>query len=167
MSLPFIAIVVVPALIFYFSGAFDHGVDPPWYGIFLGGFFAAAGLSLMISTIRLFAKVGEGTLAPWNPTQKLVVVGIYRRVRNPMISGVFCVLLGEASGLWRWEFLVWALIFIAGNMIYIPLCEEPGLIARFGSDYELYKQNVRRWVPSVKPWDGLRGNSHDHDFSGN
>jgi protein-S-isoprenylcysteine O-methyltransferase Ste14 len=62
----------------------------------LGGVLIFLGLGLMIATIRLFMRVGKGTLAPWNPTQRLVVQGVYRHVRNPMISGVFFTLLGEA-----------------------------------------------------------------------
>ena len=50
----------------------------------------------MVWTNRLFATIGHGTLAPWNPPEKLVVRGVYRHVRNPMITGVFCILLGEA-----------------------------------------------------------------------
>ncbi len=64
----------------------------------------------MVATIRLFVTVGKGTLAPWEPTQRLVVQGIYRHVRNPMISGVILVLLGEsvltASLPLFWWFLV-------------------------------------------------------------
>ena len=54
------------------------------------------GIMLMVSTIRMFSNVGEGTLAPWAPTQKLVVAGVYRYMRNPMITGVLFGLLGEA-----------------------------------------------------------------------
>ena len=46
--------------------------------------------------VALFARVGEGTLAPWDPTRRLVVESPYRRVRNPMISAVLAVLTGEA-----------------------------------------------------------------------
>ena len=53
------------------------------------------GILLMVAAIRLFVTIGKGTLAPWNPTQKLVVHGVYRHVRNPMISGVMFILLGE------------------------------------------------------------------------
>ena len=62
----------------------------------VGVVFFLLGLVLMIATIRLFMTVGKGTLAPWNPTQTLVVQGVYRHVRNPMISGVTFILLGEA-----------------------------------------------------------------------
>ena len=65
----------------------------------------------MVATIRLFVTVGKGTLAPWEPPQRLVVQGVYRHVRNPMISGVLCVLLGESVltaslPLFRWFLVV-------------------------------------------------------------
>jgi protein-S-isoprenylcysteine O-methyltransferase Ste14 len=107
----------------------------------------------MVATIRLFGTVGQGTLAPWEPPQHLVVRGVYRHVRNPMISGVLFVLLGESLltaslPLFRW-FVVFALI----NAIYIPLVEEPGLVKRFGDEYRTYKRNVPRWIPRLTPWE--------------
>jgi protein-S-isoprenylcysteine O-methyltransferase Ste14 len=108
----------------------------------------------MVATIRLFVTVGKGTLAPWNPTQRLVVQGIYRHVRNPMISGVFFVLLGEAVLAASLPLFYWLVVFIIGNAVYIPLAEEPGLVKRFGDEYLTYKQNVPRWIPRLTPWDG-------------
>jgi protein-S-isoprenylcysteine O-methyltransferase Ste14 len=119
----------------------------------IGLLLLIAGLTLMVQTISLFASVGKGTLAPWDATQRLVVRGVYRYVRNPMITGVFCVLLGEAALLGSPPILYWAVIFILINMIYMPLSEEPGLADRFGDDYALYKQNVPRWIPRLTPWD--------------
>ncbi len=110
------------------------------------------GLVLVVATIRLFATIGQGTLAPWSPTQKLVVRGVYRRVRNPMISGVFGILLGEAVLLGSSSLLGWFIVFVIVNLIYIPLLEEPGLEQRFGVDYVRYKQNVPRWIPRWTPW---------------
>jgi protein-S-isoprenylcysteine O-methyltransferase Ste14 len=107
----------------------------------------------MYQTIGLFVRVGEGTLAPWDPTQKLVVRGVYRHVRNPMISGVFCILLGEAILAGSLPLLDWFFFFLLVNLIYIPLLEEPGLARRFGEDYLRYKENVPRWIPQVKPWE--------------
>ena len=95
------------------------------------------------------------TLAPWNPTQKLVVHGIYRYVRNPMITGMFCILLGEAIFFGSWWLLGWFGFFVLVNVIYIPLLEEPGLARRFGNDYLLYRRNVPRWIPRLTPWEEL------------
>jgi len=112
----------------------------------------ALGLTLVCVTVWHFATVGRGTLAPWDPPRRLVVVGVYRHVRNPMISGVLVILLGEALALRSLGVLAWAVTFLAINMTYIPLLEEPLLLRRFGEDYQAYRRNVPRWVPRAKPW---------------
>lgn len=98
-------------------------------------------------------KVGSGTLAPWDPKTRLVVRGPYRCVRNPMISGVLFVLLGEAALVGSVPLLIWFGAVLAVNAIYLPLVEEPGLSRRFGEDYEAYRAHVPRWLPRVRPWD--------------
>jgi len=110
------------------------------------------GLTLACATIWHFATVGRGTLAPWDPPRRLVVVGVYRHVRNPMISGVILILLGEALALRSLGVLEWAVTFFAINATYIPLVEERGLLRRFGEDYQVYRRHVRRWVPRAKAW---------------
>jgi protein-S-isoprenylcysteine O-methyltransferase Ste14 len=110
------------------------------------------GLWLAVETIALFGRVGKGTLAPWDPTRKLVVRGPYRRVRNPMISGVGLILLGEAAILGSAPILVELGLFALANLIYIPLIEEPDLAARFGAEYEEYRRAVPRWIPKRTPW---------------
>jgi protein-S-isoprenylcysteine O-methyltransferase Ste14 len=109
----------------------------------------------MWRTIALFHREGGGTLAPFDSPRRLVLRGVYRHVRNPMISGVFSILLGEAVLLGSRVLLVWFLAFVLLNLLYVPLVEEPGLERRFGDDYRLYKRHVRRWIPSRKPWQGL------------
>ncbi len=114
----------------------------------------ALGLLLVLSTIRLFATIGRGTLAPWDPTTRLVVRGPYRYVRNPMISGVLFVLLGEAALFGSLALLLWFGLVLMVNAVYMPLVEEPGLKRRFGEEYERYRAHVPRWIPRVRPWDG-------------
>jgi protein-S-isoprenylcysteine O-methyltransferase Ste14 len=143
--LPGIVAGVVPALLVDGFAA--------WPLILLGGLVVALGLALIVQTVALFATVGEGTLAPWDPTTRLVVRGPYRRVRNPMISGVLCVLLGEALLFGSPAVLVWAAIVFAVNAIYFPLIEEPGLRERFGADYDAYRAAVPRWLPRLRPID--------------
>jgi protein-S-isoprenylcysteine O-methyltransferase Ste14 len=157
LLLPGMAAAVIPATLLYFTGTDSLGLRDripvsqivlPVIGVLLAG----VGLVLMVSTIWLFAVAGKGTLAPWDPTQRLVVRGVYGHVRNPMISGVSFVLLGEAVGCGSLPVLGWCAFFIVGNAIYMPLVEEPGLVQRFGEAYEDYRRNVPRWLPRVSRW---------------
>jgi len=117
-----------------------------------GAAVLGAGLVLFAWSLRRFATEGPGTLAPWDPPRQLVVQGPYRFVRNPMISGVVLVLLGEAAFLASRPHAIWALTFVAINLIYIPLLEEPQLAARFGDSYREYCRHVPRLLPRLRPW---------------
>jgi protein-S-isoprenylcysteine O-methyltransferase Ste14 len=159
LILPGMVLVVVPATILYLTGldTFDlwQSLPAPRFVLpLLGIVLICLGLVLMVATIRLFITVGKGTLAPWNPTQRLVVQGVYRHVRNPMISGVMFILLGEVFLSASLPLLVWFVVAVVVNVIYMPLVEEPGLVKRFGADYLAYKQNVPRWMPRARPWVG-------------
>lgn len=154
--LPFMVTVVIPVTILHLTGLDGMAIHRPvpWNLLMLAGAVLSIGLglSLVVTTIRMFFQIGRGTLAPWNPTERLVVVGVYRHVRNPMITGVFCILLGEAVFFGSVPVLVWFAIFVVVNLIYIPLFEEPGLGRRFGGDYTRYRENVPRWIPRLTPW---------------
>jgi protein-S-isoprenylcysteine O-methyltransferase Ste14 len=153
---PGIVTLVVPAVILYLTGVidFDWGFSPPanWLPPILGCALIGLGLLLMYKTISLFATVGEGTLAPWDPPRRLVIRGIYRHARNPMISGVLFTLLGEAALFGSLAVLVWFIVFLTFQAIYLPLIEERSLARRFGEDYLVYKRNVPRWIPRLTPW---------------
>jgi protein-S-isoprenylcysteine O-methyltransferase Ste14 len=120
--------------------------------VLLGALLIMAGFALWLWTVRLFAKVGRGTLAPWDPTRRLVVQGPYAHVRNPMISAVLATLLGEAALFGSPGMLVFAAAFGAVNHAFFVLREEPGLERRFGNEYTEYKRAVPRWVPRRRPW---------------
>jgi protein-S-isoprenylcysteine O-methyltransferase Ste14 len=128
------------------------GTRATWVGIVVGAALIGVGLALIVRTVALFASEGRGTLAPWDPTSRLVVRGPYRRVRNPMISGVLFVLLGEAAAFGSVAVLLWFAAVFGLNAVYIPLVEEPGLVRRFGADYERYRRHVPRWLPRLRPW---------------
>jgi len=118
----------------------------------LGLALLGLGLILFLASLRQFVKEGQGTLASWVPPRQFVVNGPYRFVRNPMISGVIMFLLGEALVLLSMRHVVWATCFLALNLVYIPLVEEPGLKRRFGEPYREYCRHVRRFVPRFRPW---------------
>jgi protein-S-isoprenylcysteine O-methyltransferase Ste14 len=110
------------------------------------------GLTFLYSTISLFIKMGKGTIAPWDPPKKLIVSGIYAHVRNPMHIGVFLILTGESIPLGSAALAIWTLLFIVGNLLYVPLVEEPKLAERFGEEYLIYKKNVPMWIPRLSSW---------------
>ncbi len=146
LVLPFSVTLLIPRWL-----AARYGVTP--VGWQLGdALFWLAGLALFVSTVFLFATRGHGTLAPWDPPQRLVVLGPYRWVRNPMISGVIAILCAEALLFRSPAIGLFALAFFALNAVYLPLSEEPGLARRFGADYARYCANVRRFVPRLAPW---------------
>ena len=62
----------------------------------VGALLILLGVGLVIYTNKEFLKIGRGTLAPTAPPKKLVVAGVYKYVRNPMIIGVLMIILGEA-----------------------------------------------------------------------
>ena len=107
------------------------------------------GLTLMVWTNRLFATVGHGTLAPWEPPQKLVVRGVYRHVRNPMITGALCILLGEAIFFGSWWLLGWFGFALILNLIYIPLVGRAGTGEAISATIILLLQAERSPVDST------------------
>jgi len=112
----------------------------------------AAGAALGAASVRRFATDGRGTLAPGDPPRELVVRGVYGHVRNPMISGVILVLLGEAAALRSAPHFEWAAGFALFNALYIPLMEERELRVRFGAEYTTYARNVRGLIPRWRAW---------------
>lgn len=155
LVLPFTVTVIVPLWLLRNDVSRDVAPQGPWVRLLVLGAGAAAlliGLTLFISTLTHFARTGRGTLAPWDPPRVLVVQGVYCYVRNPMISGVLFILLAEALLTGSRRIFLWFILFLTINLVYIPLLEEPGLVARFGERYRLYKKNVPRWLPRVKPW---------------
>jgi protein-S-isoprenylcysteine O-methyltransferase Ste14 len=153
--LPGTALVLVPAIILTIadSSNFSHQPLRPHQILFwLALLPAGVGLGLAIWTVKLFVKFGDGTPAPWDPPQKLVIRGPYRHVRNPMITGALLMLLAEAMLFQSWPISLWTVIFFMGNAIYFPLIEEKDLEKRFGDNYRKYKAHVPRWIPRLRPW---------------
>lgn len=149
LILPFTVTVIVPYLL---SSTGNTLPAPPVIQSLTGILFFISGLSLFIYTVFLFKTIGHGTLAPWSPTQKLVIKGPYAYCRNPMITGVLFMLAGETLFLNSLRLLAWTCIFFLINSLYFILVEEPGLQKRFGDAYAHYKRKVPRWLPSLRPY---------------
>ena len=118
----------------------------------LGGVLVAAGAAVLVYAFVRFVTEGRGTPAPVAPTERLVVGGLYRFVRNPMYVAVSGVILGQAlifgrAGLWVYAGAAWLTM-----AVFVRLYEEPTLRRRFGADYETYRRGVPAWLPRWRPW---------------
>jgi protein-S-isoprenylcysteine O-methyltransferase Ste14 len=153
LLLPFLVVVVVPYwLLATFAASDSRWLDSSpvmWLSRAAGAVCVIAGLGLFSWCVSLFAKVGQGTLAPWDPTRNLVAIGPYRFVRNPMIGGVTLLLMGQALLWGSWAIGLWAGVFVLVNHVYFVVFEEPGLEQRFGEPYRIYKATVPRWIPRL------------------
>ena len=67
---------------------------------------------MLLWCVRDFYVSGRGTLAPLDPPKRVVIVGLYRFVRNPMYVAVLTILVG------------WALLY--GSWLLAVHASEPG-----------------------------------------
>ena len=121
-------------------------VEPgPWR--FLGIPAVAAGLAIYGWCARDFAVRGRGTPAPWDAPRRMVVGGLYRRVRNPMYIGILSIIAGEAVFFGSAPLLAYGfLVFLAFHQRVVRY-EEPTLRHAFGDSYDAYCGSVGRWLP--------------------
>jgi len=111
--------------------------------------FAVGGI-LLLWCVRDFYVAGRGSLAPWAPPVRLVVVGLYRWTRNPMYVAVLLILCGWALGYGSRTLWIYAGVAAIAFHVRVVWFEEPWLAARYGEDYAAYKRRVPRW-PVPRP----------------
>jgi protein-S-isoprenylcysteine O-methyltransferase Ste14 len=136
---------------------------PPWLGFhvdtsarwrWIAAVPAVLGFAVALRCIWDFGWTGRGTPAPMVPPKRLVVVGFYRYVRNPMYVGFFVgwaglwLVFGRESG----TAIGVAVAGVLAVALFVLLYEEPMLRRKFGADYEEYCRHVRRWIPRLHAW---------------
>ena len=118
----------------------------------LGVALIAAGAVVLVQAFTRFVVEGVGTPAPIAPTQKLVVGGLYRYVRNPMYLAVLAAIVGQALVLSQPVLLANAAAVGAAMAAFVHGYEEPTLADRFGAEFEAYRRAVPAWWPRRRPW---------------
>ena len=126
----------------------------PWPVRLMGALLLAAAVAALLSAFARFAREGIGTPAPIAPTQRLVVGGLYRHVRNPMYVAVVTAVLGQGLLLGRPVLLFYALALWAVFAAFVRVYEEPVLLDTYGDDYERFRAAVPAWLPRLRPWRG-------------
>ena len=132
---------------------------PPWWlpARVLGAVLAAAGVVVLVSAFVRFVVEGAGTPAPVAPTERLVVGGLYRYVRNPMYLAVLAAILGQAMLLAQPVLVGYAVLAGAAMVAFVLWYEQPALARRYGAQYAAYRAAVPAWWPRLRPWRGDGG----------
>lgn len=131
-----------------------HLEPAPPLGRAAGALLIALGAGFLLHAFARFVIEGLGTPAPVAPTQRLVIGGVYRYVRNPMYLAVGATIVGQALLLGQPELLAYAAAFGVVVICFVRLYEEPTLADRFGESYEAYRRAVPGWLPRLQPWPG-------------
>jgi len=115
---------------------------------------SALGFAVALRCVWDFGRTGHGTPAPIAPPTRLVVVGPYRYVRNPMYLGFLTGWIGLWVVFGRANFtaFVIALTVVICVSAFVMLYEEPTLRRTFGAAYDEYCANVHRWLPRMRAW---------------
>lgn len=136
--------------------SFIHLFISPLY--FSNVFALSAGSLLVITGIAflawanvLFVVYGEGTMAFWDAPKKLIVMGPYRYVRNPIAIGIITALWGLALVFNSFFVLGFSMIYWLMVHLWLVQVEEQKLSLKFGVNYENFKAQVPRWIPLNEP----------------
>jgi protein-S-isoprenylcysteine O-methyltransferase Ste14 len=147
---------VVAGLVPWWLTKWEARTPQPWWEPLrvVGVVLIAAGILVLLHAFVRFVMEGVGTPSPVAPTERLVVGGLYRYVRNPMYLAVLAVVVGQALLLGRLELLPYAGGLTVAFVAFVRWYEEPALRQRFGAEYESYRRAVPAWWPRRRQWGG-------------
>jgi protein-S-isoprenylcysteine O-methyltransferase Ste14 len=110
---------------------------------------ACAGIGVILAILGVWAfRQAKTTVNPVNPEKASSVVtgGVYSYTRNPMYVGLTALLVGWAI----WLSAPWVFLGPVAFMLYLMrfqiIPEERIMSAKFGRDYDDYRNRVRRWL---------------------
>jgi len=141
---------LVPLLV---TGWRRPGDPVPWVDA-LGWLLVLAGGAVLLHAFVAFAWHGWGTPAPTAPTERLVVQGAYRYVRNPMYVAVLAVVLGQVLLFASGGLFAYLVVLGITVNVFVHTYEEPTLREAYGPSYDELCENVPRWLPRLTVWRG-------------
>ena len=127
------------------------GASLPWPLRLLGALLILVGVVVLVSTFVRFVVEGAGTPAPIAETDRLVICGMYRFIRNPMYVAVLIVIAGQAILLGRWVLVIYGLFAAFAMVSFVKGYEEPRLLERYGIQYRQYRRTTPGWWPRLRP----------------
>ena len=136
LALPGMVAFVVPWLL----RPADARMNPAGFAILF------VGIVLLLWCVRDFYVAGRGSLAPWAPPKRLVIVGLYRWSRNPMYIAVLLVLCGWATLFASRALWIYAACIGLAFHLRVVFGEEPWLSQTHGAEWSAYRERVPRWL---------------------
>ncbi len=140
----FTPVPIVMALIYY-----SEPYKPFWiYGTFL----IFLGEVIRFNAVR---HAGGRTRTTNVGAKSLCTSGPYSRTRNPLYIGNLSIYSGMvlfAGGVYMFELLIFVVVYFIFQYSMIISLEEEKLSILFGTSYLLYKNNVPRLLPLIRPW---------------
>jgi protein-S-isoprenylcysteine O-methyltransferase Ste14 len=143
LVLPGTYAAVIPALLVANDRWRGEGVPAGWIPL-------GVGIAILLWSVRDFYAAGKGTLAPWDPPKRLVVIGLYRFVRNPMYVGLMFLLAGWALVAGSPLLAAYLVVMAVAFHLRVVLHEEPRLKQQFTADWSAYAAVVPRWFPRLR-----------------
>jgi len=140
LGLPAVVGGLIPWLLYSNSDSRMHGTPAGWPLLVLGA-------CVLLWGVRDFYVIGRGTLGPWDPPKRLVIVGLYRFVRNPMYLGLLGWVGGWSLVTGSRTLMTYTVILGLGFHLRVLFYEEPTLARLFPDDWPRYRSRVNRWLP--------------------
>jgi pimeloyl-ACP methyl ester carboxylesterase/protein-S-isoprenylcysteine O-methyltransferase Ste14 len=112
----------------------------------LGLIVLITGAFLLLWCVRDFFVAGKGTLAPWDPPRRLVIVGLYRFSRNPMYVAVSLILMGWSLSYGSMTLDLYTLGMMVLFHLRVVYGEEPWLERTHREEWRHYRERVPRWL---------------------
>ncbi len=117
----------------------------------LGAALLIPNAAMLVECFARFVRHG-GTPAPVMPTERLVVTGLYRRVRNPMYVAVTGLIFAQALLFGSAALLAYGIVVWVAFHLFVLGYEEPALRRSYGEEYQDYCKSVPRWLPRLNSW---------------
>jgi protein-S-isoprenylcysteine O-methyltransferase Ste14 len=107
----------------------------------------AVGVLLYLACVWVFATAGRGTPGLWDSPRRVVTIGPYRWVRNPIYLAALLIVSGQAWLFFSVDLLIYVAALAVAFHLFVTCYEERRLRARFGEPYEAYRRTVHRGIP--------------------
>lgn len=137
----------------YVTVSFNNYLNLPTYENALmrglGLISLIAGIGLFVYCSVIFKIKGRGTPVPIEPPKKLVASDIYKYTRNPIYLGYWLIVFGEFLLFGHFLLLLYLLLFMLANHLYVVVFEEKELKRRFDGSYTDYTKKVPRYFPRL------------------